>query len=101
MARAVVKQVRKELVTLIRGVMDAASETEAWMALAELLAHRHGEHLAKALDENVEASMVHSRPFHQGLTRVSPEWCWRDFRLRLSRGRNHGSSERLERAALV
>lgn len=33
--------------------------------------------------------------------RVSPEWLWRDFRLRLSRGRNHGSSERLERAALV
>ena len=33
--------------------------------------------------------------------RVSPEWHWRDFRLRLSRGRNHGSPVRLERAALV
>ena len=30
-----------------------------------------------------------------------PEWLWRDFRLRLSHGRNHGSEQRLERAALV
>jgi len=35
------------------------------------------------------------------LQRVTPEWYWRDFRLRLSRGRNHGSEPRLERAALV
>ncbi len=27
-------------------------------------------------------------------------WVWRDFRLRLSRGRNHCTDERLERAAL-
>ena len=95
------RQGRKELVTLIRGVLDAASETESWMALAELRAHQYGESLAKALGENLEAALVHSRPFHQGLMRVSPEWCWRDFRLRLRRGRNHGSSVRLERAALV
>ena len=31
--------------------------------------------------------------------RVSPEWWWRDFRLRLSHGRNHRSTARLERAA--
>ncbi len=30
-----------------------------------------------------------------------PEWCWRDFRLRLSQGRNHGPPARLERAALL
>jgi len=99
--KAAGKQVRKELVMLIREVLDAASETEAWMALGKLRAHQYGESLAKALEENVEAALVHSRPFHQGLMRVSPEWCWRDFRLRLGRGRNHGSSERLERASLV
>ena len=32
---------------------------------------------------------------------MTPEWYWRDFRLRLSRGRNHRSDQRLERAALV
>ncbi len=32
---------------------------------------------------------------------VSPEWYWRDFRLRLSHGRNHRSEQRLERAALL
>ena len=32
---------------------------------------------------------------------VSPEWYWRDFRLRLSRERNHRSEPRLERAALL
>ena len=26
---------------------------------------------------------------------------WRDFRLRLSRGRNHGSEDRLRRAGLI
>ncbi len=35
-----------------------------------------------------------------GLGRVGPEWKWRDFRLRLSHGRNHRSLARLERAAL-
>ncbi len=39
--------------------------------------------------------------FNQGLVRVSPEWAWRDYRLRVSRGRNHGSDPRLERASLV
>jgi hypothetical protein len=43
----------------------------------------------------------HLVDFYAGMQRVAPEWCWRDFRLRLSRGRNHGSAIRLERAALV
>jgi hypothetical protein len=38
---------------------------------------------------------------HQGLSRIGPWHLWRDSRLRLGHGRNHGSDERLERAALV
>jgi hypothetical protein len=40
-------------------------------------------------------------PAHRGLMRLAPEWLWRDFRLRLSRGRNHGSEERLDPAGLL
>ena len=32
---------------------------------------------------------------------MTPEWCWRDFRLGAGHGRNHGSVVRLERAALL
>ena len=39
--------------------------------------------------------------YNQGLGRASPEWLWRDFRLRASQGRNHGAEPRLERAALL
>lgn len=39
--------------------------------------------------------------YRHGLQRVSLEWCWRGFRLRLSRGRNLRSEQRLERAALL
>ena len=39
--------------------------------------------------------------YNQGLGRVAPEWLWQDFRLRLSRGRNHGTAQRLERAAVL
>ena len=45
--------------------------------------------------------MVHLLHYYRGLQRVTPEWYWRDFRLRLSHGRNHRSDQRLERAALV
>lgn len=69
--------------------------------LAQLAAHQHGQKMAKLMREHLEAALVYRRPINQGLMRVSPEWCWRDFRMRLSRGRNHRSSERLERAALV
>ena len=46
-------------------------------------------------------ALVYRRPDNAALTRASPEWCWRDFRLRLGHGRNHLSDQRLERAALV
>ena len=45
--------------------------------------------------------LVYQMDYCRGLQRVSPEWYWRDFRLRLSRGRNHRSAQRLERAALL
>ena len=44
---------------------------------------------------------MHLLPYYRGLTPVAPESCWRDYRLRLSRGRNHGSEKRLEHSALV
>lgn len=93
--------VRRELRALVRAVLDAANEAEAQVALERLRADPRGGALAVALAEHVPAALVHRRPYNQGLARVSPEWCWRDFRLRLSHGRNHGEPARLERAALL
>jgi len=45
--------------------------------------------------------LVYRVAYCRGLQRVSPEWYWRDFRLRLSHGRNHRSETRLERAAVL
>ena len=87
--------------TLVRGVLDAPSEKEAQAMLALLAVRQHGERLARAIEKHLDAALIHQCPFNAGLMRVSPEWCWRGFRLRLSRGRNHGSPERLERATLV
>jgi hypothetical protein len=94
------RQVRRELVALVRGVLDAPDEAAAWAALALLAAHPRGGRLAAALRPQVAAAHVCHRRFTRELVRVSPEWCWRDFRLGLGHGRNHGSAARLERAAL-
>ena len=100
-AKAVKEKVRAELVSLVRGVVDAGNYMEAEAALAKLKAHQLGGKLASILEEHLDAAMVYLLEYNRGLSRVSPEWYWRDFRLRLSRGRNHRSDERLERAALV
>jgi len=100
-AKAAKKKVREELVALVRGVLDAGSYAEADAALAKLKAHQLGGKLATLLEEHLDAAMVYLLEYNRGLMRVSPEWYWRDFRLRLSRGRNHGSDDRLGRAALV
>lgn len=94
---------RRELVSLVRAVINAADPKAAWFALADLAAHPHGDALARVLDEQVrlEAVVAYRDEYNRGLVRVAPEWVWRDFRLRLSRGRNHGSEKRLERASLV
>jgi len=108
-ARRARKQVRGELVALIRGVLpalmgcpgDAQSYEKAEVWLANLKAHPRGARIWRFLNQQFDAALVHLLDCHRGLTRVTPEWCWRDFRQRLSRGRNHGSDQRLERAALV
>ena len=100
-AQAAREQARRELGALIRGVLDATSYPQAETILAQLSAHRLGLGLAQALWDQLDAALVHLLPYNHGLLRVAPEWYWRDFCLRLSRGRNHGSEERLERASLV
>ena len=100
-AQAVRRRVRRELVGLIREVLDAHSQAEAELALAKLQAHQLGAELAHLLESHLDAALVYLNAYNQGLMRVGPEWLWRDFRLRLSRGRNHATDARLERAALV
>ncbi len=100
-AEAARKQARKELVSLIHAVIDAKSAAAAELALAELRAHRLGASLAAMVEGHLDSLQVYLNPYNPGLMRVAPEWVWRDFRLRVSRGRNHGSEVRLERAALV
>ena len=95
------QQVRDELGGLIHQIIDAQSYEQAEAALATLLGHPLGATLGKLLNEQLDRVLVHLLNYYQGLPRVTPEWYWRDFRLRLSHGRNHRSDQRLERAALV
>jgi transposase-like protein len=101
LGRDVGSAVRVELTALARAMMDAGSFAEAEVALAKLAAHRFGGGLKDLMREHLDAATVYLSEYNRGLVRVSPEWYWRDFRLRLSRGRNHRSARRLERAALV
>jgi hypothetical protein len=100
-ATAVRRAARRTLIGLVRAVLAAADEVTAGTALARLAAHARGGALAASLAEVLDAALVHTLAYHAGLVRVGPEWCWRDFRLRLGRGRNHRTTDRLERAALV
>jgi hypothetical protein len=101
LAKEVKQRLLGELNTLVRGVIDARSYDEAEQALARLKAHPSSAPLAQVLIEQWDRLLVYLLDYYRGLQRVSPEWYWRDFRLRLSRGRNHGSEQRFERAALV
>lgn len=101
LAQEVREAVRTELTGLVRQIIEAHRYEAAEEPLQTLLAHPHGEAVGKWLSALLGAILVHRIPYCEGLQRVSPEWCWRDFRLRLSHGRNHRSEERLERAALV
>ncbi len=100
-AESIRKQTRDELGGLIHQIVDARSYEQAEAALATLLGHPLGATIGKLLNEQLDPVLVHLLDYYQGLQRVTPEWYWRDFRLRLSRGRNHRSDQRLERAALV
>jgi hypothetical protein len=101
LADAVRAQVRAELVALIHGVIDAQSYEQAETALVALLSHPQGAAIGQFLNGHLDRILVHLVAYYAGLQRVTPEWYWRDFRLRLSHGRNHRSDQRLERAALV
>lgn len=100
-AKAAQERVRKELTGLIHEVLDAPSWEEGERALKRLAEHPYGKGLAKAVGEQLEGALMHLNRYNEGQGRVSPEWCWRDYRQRLSRGRNHGSEKRQERAGLV
>jgi len=100
-AQRVARQTRRTLIDLIRGVYDASTEAEIQAALVCLAAHEHGQALADLVAVHLEAAHIHRCGYNQGLGRASPEWLWRDFRLRASHGRNHGAEQRLERAALL
>lgn len=92
---------RQELGALLQAILNASSYVAAEEALARLAAHAYGARLAQKVNEQFDRLLYPLLPAHQGLTRIAPEWLWRDFRLRLSRGRNHGSEERLDRAGLL
>jgi transposase-like protein len=94
-------ELRRELTRLLHSFFDALSYENAEQALAELGAHAGGKALVEWLRPLQDAALMHLMACHQGLNRVSPEWYWRDFRQRISRGRNHGSEERLEQALLI
>jgi hypothetical protein len=100
-ARTATRHARRTLVRLVRAVYDAATEADARTALTALAAHELGAALADLVAVHLEAAHVFRCGYNRGLGRASPEWLWRDFRLRSSHGRNHGSEQRLERAALL
>ena len=95
------REARRELVGLIRAVFDASTHLAAQRAFERLAAHRWGKELARRIDEHLDEALVHLLEYNQGLGRTTPEWLWRDFRRRVSHGRNHGTDARLERAALL
>jgi len=95
------QRVRDELAPLIRAVIDAPSYAQGELALELLKAHEWGGSIAHLLNAQLDSILAHGVDYYRGLQRVGPEWYWRDFRLRLSRGRNHGSEQRLERAVLL
>jgi hypothetical protein len=100
-ARSTRERIRQELTILVHKVLDATSFEKAEEALAQLKAHPQGAGLWKVLNERFLQLLTCLMEEHRGVGRVTPEWCWRDFRLRLSRGRNHGRERRVGRAGLV
>jgi transposase-like protein len=100
-AKQMAEQVRDSLESALHEILDAVSYEAGEQALAKLRLMAWGEPLACWLEPLLDAALMHLMPCHQGLLRVSPEWLWRDYRLRLSHGRNHGSELRLERALLI
>ena len=95
------ERVREELTALVHQVLDAISFEKAEQALVQLKAHPQGMGLWQVLNVRFIQLFIYLMEKHREVGRVTPEWIWRDFRLRLSRGRNHGNERRLRRAGLV
>jgi hypothetical protein len=95
------EQMQQHLKALIHRVLDAPTYDQAEQALLSLWEQPPAEKIAKTLYEHLDRLLIHTLDYCRDVHRVTPEWGWRDFRLRLSRGRNHRSDRRLERAALV
>jgi hypothetical protein len=100
-AEAVREHVRTALVALMHGVIDAQSYAQAEAALVLVRSHPQGVVSSQFLNEHLDRILVHLVAYYAGLQCLTPEWYWRDLRLRLRRGRNPGSAPRLARAALV
>jgi transposase-like protein len=100
-ATAARRAVWRESVRMVRAVLNAPTHLDAQRAFDDLAAQPWGEALSGLLDAHLDAALVHLLDYNHGLGRTSPEWLWRDFRMRLSHGRNHRSEVRLERAALL
>ena len=69
-ARLKGKEVRKDLGKLIHKVIDAASYEQAEQALELLRQHPFGAEIAHSLNLFLDAIMVYSLDYHQGLQRV-------------------------------
>jgi len=95
------ERVREELTTLVHKVLDALSFEQAEEALAQLKAHPQGAGLWQVLNNRFIALLTHLLQACHEVGRVVPEWAWRDFRLRLSRGRNHRYEPRVGQAGLL
>lgn len=94
-------RVREELTALVHKVLDALSFEQAEEALAQLKAHPQGAGLWQVLNNRFIELLTHLMETSRQVGRVAPEWTWRDFRLRLSRGRNHGHEPRVGQAGLL
>jgi hypothetical protein len=86
---------------LLHQIIDATSYESAEEALQRLRDDPATELLAKKVNGQLDRLLYHLHPVHEGLVRTSPEWLWRDFRLHLSRGRNHGCDDRLAEAGAL
>lgn len=86
---------------LLHQIIDAADYESAEEALQRLRDDPVTEPLATKVSGQLDRLLYHLHPVHEGLVRTSPEWLWRDFRLHLSRGRNHGCDARLEEAGAL
>lgn len=95
------ERVREELTILVHKVLDARSFEKAEEGLAQLKTHPQGLGLWQVLNNRFIELFTHLLEACHEVGRVTPEWAWRDFRLRLSHGRNHGYEPRVGKAGLL